>query len=118
MGRIWALVLLLGLISAPVFAQNVYIKGDSQAAKQAKALLEKYTTYKLSDHAAHPVLVVDQIGWSPDFESPATTAVKRTLTSPRGKILWRKTEPVGSRPAEAVIQDLLKDLAKAQPPIR
>jgi hypothetical protein len=37
------------------------------------------------------------------------------LISSRGDLLWSKTEPIGSRPKEAVIQDLLKDLAQDKP---
>ena len=60
-------------------------------------------------------LLVNEISWSPDFLSPVTVAIQMELISSRGDLLWSKTEPVSSRPKEAVIQDLLKDLALAKP---
>ena len=103
--------------SIPVLAQTVTVKGDSEAAQQARNDLQKYTSYRLADDA-HGVLVVDKITWSPDFLSPVSHAIQMTLFSPRGSILWQKTESVGSRPPDAVVADLLKDLAKARPDFR
>jgi hypothetical protein len=58
---------------------------------------------------------VNEISWGPDFLSPATAAISTELISSRGDLLWSKTEPIGSRPKEAVIQDLPKDLAQDKP---
>jgi len=105
------------LLSVPIWAQEVFIKGDNQAATQARSDLEKLTRYKSSLDATHAILVVDRESWSPDFLSPATVAVTMKLISLRGELLWSKTEPIGSRPENMVVQDLLKDLAKANPRI-
>lgn len=106
------------LLSMPLWAQEVFIKGDNHAAAQARIDLEKSTHYKSSLDAAHPILLVDQESWSPDFLSPATVAVTMKLISPRGELLWSKTEPIGSRPEKVVVQDLLQELARAKPRIR
>ena len=65
--------------------------------------------------AIDSTLLVNEISWSPDFLSPATVAMSTELISSRGDLLWSKTEPIGSRPKEAVIQDLLTDLAQDKP---
>jgi hypothetical protein len=82
---------------------------------QVRTDFEKYTHYRLSGDAINSTLLVNEISWSPDFLSPATVAIQMELISSRGDLLWSKTEPVSSRPKEAVIQDLLKDLALAKP---
>lgn len=103
------------LLSVPLWAQEVFIRGENEAAAQARTSLEKLTRYKSSLDATHAILVVDRESWSPDFLSPATVAVTMKLISLRGELLWSKTEPIGSRSEEVVVQDLLKDLAKANP---
>jgi hypothetical protein len=115
MGRIWALLLLPGLITIPAAGQSIFVKGRGQAAMAARAGLSKYTRYKLSDNADHTILEVRQETWSRTFLSPPTTAISMKLMSAKGRLLWSKTEPVGSRPDNAVVQDLLKDLARAKP---
>jgi hypothetical protein len=103
------------LLSTPLWAQEIFIRGDNQAAAQARVDLEKLTRYKSSLDDTHALLVVERESWSPDFLSPATVAVTMKLMTLRGKLLWSKTEPIGSRSESAVVQDLLKDLAKANP---
>ena len=116
MGRIRVVLLLLSLLWAlPLGAQEVFIRGENQAATQARMELEKLTRYKSSLDTTHAMLVVERESWSPDFLSPATVAVTMKLISMSGELLWSKTEPLGSRSEELVVQDLLKDLAKAKP---
>jgi len=103
------------LLAIPLCGEEVYVSGANQAAMQAKAYLEKYTRYRPSDDHINATLVVNEISWSPDFLSPATTAIHMDLISSRGDLLWSRTEPIGSRQRDAVIQDLLKDLAHAKP---
>jgi len=103
------------LLAWPLAAQEIFIRGDNPAATQAKLELEKLTRYKSSHDTTHALLVVERESWSPDFLSPATTAVTMKLISLRGELLWSKTEPLGSRSGNLVVQDLLKDLAKAKP---
>jgi hypothetical protein len=112
--RILFLLLSL-LLSMPLWAQEVFIKGDNQAAAQARIDLERLTRYKSSRDETHALLVVDRESWSPDFLSPATVAVTMELISLRGELLWSRTEPIGSRSEEVVVRDPLKDLAKANP---
>ena len=103
------------LLSIPLWGQEVFVRGDNQAAMQVRTDFEKYTHYRLSGDASNAILLVNEISWSPDFLSPATVAIQMELISSRGDLLWSKTEPVSSRPKEAVIQNLLKDLALAKP---
>ena len=103
------------LLAIPLWGQEVFVKGDNQAAMQVKTDLEKDTHYRLSGDAINSTLLVNELSWSPDFLSPATVAIEMELISSRGDLLWSKTEPVSSRPKDAVIQDLLKDLALAKP---
>ena len=103
------------LLSIPLWGQEVFVRGDNQAAMQVRTDFEKYTHYRLSGDAINSILLVNEISWSPDFLSAATVAIQMELISSRGDLLWSKTEPVSSRPKEAVIQDLLKDLAQAKP---
>ena len=103
------------LLSIPLWGQEVFVRGDNQAAMQVRTDFEKYTHYRLSDDASNASLLVSEISWSPDFLSHATVAIQMELISSRGDILWSKTEPIGSRPKETVSQDLLKDLAQAKP---
>jgi len=103
------------LLAIPLWGQEVFVRSDNQAAMQVRTDFEKYTHYRLSSDAINPTLLVNEISWSPDFLSPATVAIQMELISSRGDLLWSKTEPVSSRPKEAVIQDLLKDLALAKP---
>jgi hypothetical protein len=117
MQRIWVLLLLSGLISIPAAAQNVFVKGNGQAAMAARANLNKYTHYKLGNNANHTILEVRQEIWSQTLLSPPTTAISMKLFSAKGSLLWSKTESIGSRSDDAVVQDLLKDLAKAKPQI-
>jgi hypothetical protein len=108
-----ALLLSNLLLAMPLWAQEVFVKGNNQAAAQARLDLEKFTSYKITPHPPPLMLEVRQESWSPDFVSPVSTAVTMQLLSPRGELLWTKTEPIGSRSEESVVQDLLKDLAKA-----
>jgi hypothetical protein len=103
------------LLSIPLWGQEVFVRGDNQAAMQVRTDFEKYTHYRLAGDAINSTLLVNEISWSPDFLSPATVAIQLELISSRGDLLWSITEPVSSRPKEAVIQDLLKDLALAKP---
>ena len=103
------------LLSIPLWGQEVFVRGDNQAAMQVRTDFEKYTHYRLSGEAINSTLLVNELSWSPDFLSPATVAIEMELISSRGDLLWSKTEPVSSRPKDAVIQDLLKDLALAKP---
>jgi hypothetical protein len=103
------------LLAIPLWGQEVFVRGDNQAAMQVRTDFEKYTHYRLAGDAINSTLHVNEISWSPDFLSPATVAIQMELISSRGDLLWSKTEPVSSRPKEAVIQDLLKDLALAKP---
>ena len=114
MGRIWVLLFLSCLISIPAAGQNVFVKGKGQAAIAAKANLNKLTHYKLSNNADHTILEVRQETWSKTLLSPPTTAISMKLFSAKGRLLWSKTEPVGSHSEDAVVQDLLKALAKAR----
>jgi hypothetical protein len=116
--RCVAILLSSLFLSVPLCAQEVFIKGHNQAAAQARMELAKSTPYKSSLNAARTMLLVEQEGWSPDFLSPATLAVTMKLLSPRGELLWARTEPCGSRSEEVVVQDLLKQLAKAHPALR
>ena len=102
------------LLTIPLWGQEVFVKGDNQAAMQVRTDFEKYTHYRLSGDAINSTILVNEISWSPDFLSPATVAIQMELISSRGALLWSKTEPIGSRPTEAVSQDLLKDLAQAK----
>lgn len=117
MGRIWVVMMFLGLLSIPAYSQTVFVKGESPAATAAKASLSKYTPYKLSNDADHTILEVRQESWSRTFEGLPTTAISMTLLTSRGRLLWSKTEPVGTRSTDAVVQELLKELAKAKPKI-
>ncbi|MEJ2007624.1 MAG: hypothetical protein P8Z30_05595 [Acidobacteriota bacterium] len=117
MGRIWIGFVLLSLLSIPAYSQSVFVKGNNQAAKLAKADLRKDTGYKLGNNKDRTILEVRQETWSQTLQSQPTTAISMTLLTSKGRLLWSKTEPVGSRSAEAVIQDLLKQLAKAKPKI-
>ena len=110
-----AFLLLSLLLAIPLWGQEVFVSGDNQAAMQVRTDFEKDTHYRLSDDATNASLLVSEISWSPDFLSPATVAIQMELISSRGDLLWSKTEPVSSRPKDAVIQDLLKDLALAKP---
>jgi hypothetical protein len=101
------------LLAMPLWAQEVFITGDNQAAAEAKLDLEKFTNYKFTPHPPPLMLEVRQESWSPGFKTPATVAVTMKLLSPSGKLLWSKTEPIGSRSSELVVQDLLRELAKA-----
>jgi len=103
------------LLSIPLWGQEVFVRGHNQAAMQVRTDFEKYTHYRLTIDAINSTLLVKEISWSPDFLSPVTVAIQMELISSRGDLLWSKTEPVSSRPKEAVIQDLLKDLALAKP---
>ena len=99
------------LLAIPLWGQEVFVRGDNQAAMQVRTDFEKYTHYRLAGDAINSTLLVNEISWSPDFLSPATVAIEMELISSRGDLLWSKTEPFSSRPKEAVIQDLVKDLA-------
>ena len=110
----FAFLLLTLLMSIPLWGQEVFVSGDNPAAMQVRTDFEKYTHYLLAGDAINSTLLVNEISWSPDFLSPATVAIQMELISSRGDLLWSKTEPVSSRPKEAVIQDLLKDLALAK----
>jgi hypothetical protein len=114
MSRKWFLLLLPVLISIPAAGQSVFVKGSGPAAAAAKVNLGKYTGYKLSDNADHTTLVVRQETWSETFLDQPTTAISMKLFSARGRLLWSKTEPVGSRSESTVVQNLLKDLAKSK----
>jgi hypothetical protein len=102
-------------MSIPLLGQEVFVSGDNQAATQVRTNFEKNTHYRLSSEASNPILLVNELSWSPDFVSPVTVAIEMKLISSRGELLWSKTEPIGSRQKDAVIQDLLKDLAQAKP---
>jgi hypothetical protein len=117
MGRTWVVLMLFSLMSVPVYAQSVFVKGNSHSAILARADLAKDTHYKLSNDAGNSVLVVEQITWSQTLLSPVTTAVSMKLVSGNGRLLWSKTEPIGSSSEQSVVQDLLKDLAKAKPKV-
>ena len=93
------------LLAIPLCGQEVFVSGNNQSATQAKADFEKYTHYRLSGDASNATLLVNEISWSPDFLSPARVAIGMELISSRGDLLWSKTEPMGSRPKAAVIQD-------------
>ena len=110
-----AILLSCLLLSIPLRGQEVFIRDNNQAAVQARTSLEKFTRYKLSGDATHFTLLVEEQSWSPDLLSPATVAISMKLISPRGELLWGKTEPIGARSKEATIQDLLKELAEAKP---
>jgi hypothetical protein len=103
------------LLSIPLWGQEVFVRGDNQVAMQVRTDFEKYTHYRLAGDSINSALLVNEISWSPDFLSPATVAIQMELISSRGDLLWSKTAPVSSRPKEAVIQDLLKDLARDKP---
>lgn len=118
MGRVWIGFILLSLVSIPAYSQSVFIKGSGQAAMLAKADIKKDTSYKLSKSADQTILDVRQETWSQTFMSSPTTAISMKLLSAKGRLLWSKTEPVGSRTTEEIVQDLLKQLAKAKPKIR
>lgn len=115
MGRICVVFMFLSLVAIPAYAQRVYVKGSGHAATAARANLEKDTSYKLSRDVDHIVLLVKQETWSQNFLSPATTAISMKLMSANGRLLWSKTEPIGSRSAESVVEGLLRDLSKAKP---
>ena len=114
MGRGWVLFLLSGLSAIPVAGQNIFVKGSGQVVPAAKASLGKYPHYNLSDSADNLILEVRQETWPRTFLSPRTTAIGMKLMSGKGRLLWSKTESVGSRPDRAVVQDLLKDLARSK----
>ena len=103
------------LLSGPLCAQEVFVRGNNRAATQTRLDLEKLTRYKSGLDQTHALLVVERESWSPDFLSPASVAVTMKLISLRGELLWSRTEPVGSRSEEMVAEDLLRDLAKANP---
>lgn len=114
MSRIWVSLLLSGLIAIPAAGQSVFVKGSGQIAKAAKVSLIKYTHYKLSKNADHTILEVRQETWSRTFLGPRTTAISMKLISAKGKLLWSRTEPLGSRSDSIVVEDLLKELAKTR----
>jgi hypothetical protein len=114
--RIYIAILIASFfLAVPLSAQEVFVPGDNQAAQQTRSDLAKYTRYKSGSDIEHGTLFVTEISWSPDFLSPATKAVSMKLLSRKGRLLWEKTEPIGSRSEQAVVQDLLKELAKANP---
>jgi len=84
----------------------------------AKANLKKGTRYRPGKSEGRTILEVRQETWSRTFLSPPTTTVSMKLMSAKRKLFWSKTEPVDSRSAQAVVEDLLKNLAKAEPKIR
>ena len=114
MSRIWVSLLLSALIAIPAAGQSVFVTGSGQGSRAAKDSLSKYTHYKLSKYADHTILEVRQETWSRTLMGPRTTAISMKLISAKGRLLWSKTEPVGSRSDSAVVWDLLKDLAKAR----
>lgn len=118
MGRIWVGFILLCLLSIPAYSQSIFVEGNGQAAKLAKADLRKDTRYSPGKSEDRTILQVRQETWSRTLQSPPTNAISMKLMSAKGRLLWSKTEPVGSRSAQAVVQDLLKDLAKARPKVR
>jgi hypothetical protein len=114
MGKIWVLLLVAGLFAVPAAGQNIFVKGNGQAATAAKAGIRQYTYYNLSDSAHNLILEVRQETWSRTFLGPRTTAISMKLMSGKGRLLWSKIEPVGSRSEGVVVQDLLKDLARSK----
>lgn len=118
MGRIWVGFILLSLLSIPAYSQSVFVKGNGQAAMLAKADLKRDTRYRLGKSEDRTILEVRQETWSKTLMSPETTAISMKLMTSKGRLLWSKTEPMGSRSARAVVQDLMKDLAKARPKVR
>ena len=117
MGRISIGLILLSLLSIPAYSQNVFVKGKDNAAMLAKADLSKDTTYRPSNNKDRAILEVREETWSQTFLSKPTTAISMKLLTAKGRLLWSKTEPVGSKTDGQVVQDLLKDLAKAKPKI-
>ena len=115
--RIWVGLILLSLLSIPAYGQSVFVKGSGQAAALAKADLRKDIRYKPGNSEERTILEVRQETWSETFMSQPTTAISMTLLTAKGRPLWSKTEPVGSRSADTVVQDMLKELAKAKPKI-
>lgn len=107
-------ILCLSFFSISAFSQTVYVKGSSDAATVAKTSLNKYTQYRLSNNADHSVLVVREETWSQTLLSQPTTAISMRLISDKGRLLWSKTDPVGTYSVKSVVQDLLKQLAKAR----
>jgi hypothetical protein len=114
MSRIWVSLLVSALIAIPAAGQSVFVKCSGQSVRAAKDSLSKYTHYKLSKNADHTILEVRQETWSRTFLGPRTTAIIMKLVSAKGRLLWSRTEPVGSRSDSTVVQDLLKHLAKAR----
>ena len=117
MVRIWVGLILLTLLSIPAYGQSVFVKGSGQAAALTKADLRKDTSYKPGNSEDRTILEVRQETWSKTLLSPPTTAISMKLLSAKGRLLWSKTEPVGSRSTDTVVRELLKDLAKARPKI-
>jgi hypothetical protein len=117
MVRIWVGLILISLLSISAYGQSVFVKGGGQAAALTKADLRKDTSYKPGNSEDRTILEVRQETWSETLTSPPTTAISMKLLSAKGRLLWSKTEPVGSRSTDAVVQKLLKDLAKARPKI-
>jgi len=117
MVRIWVGIILLSLLSIPAYGKSIFVKGSGQAAALAKADLRKDTSYKPGNSEDRTILEVRQETWSETFMSRPTTAISMTLLTAKGRLLWSKTEPVGSRSAEAVVQDMLKELAKDKPKV-
>lgn len=117
MGRIWVGFILLSLVSIPAYSQSVFVKGKGQAAALTKADLRKDTSFMLGNSKDRTILEVRQETWSRTLTSPPTTAISMTLLTAKGRLLWSKTEPVGTRTPDAVVQDMLKELAKARPRI-
>jgi hypothetical protein len=101
------------LFSVPAWAQEIFVQGNSQAATQARNDLAKSTRFRASFDASHTILVVNRESWSEDFLSPVSVAISMKLISPKGELLWSKTEPVGSRSEAEVVQNLLQELANA-----
>lgn len=77
----------------PLWAQEVFIKGENQAAAQARLDLEKLTRYKSSLDATHALLVVDRESCSRGFLSRATVAVTMKLISLRGSCCGARPNP-------------------------
>jgi hypothetical protein len=117
MVRIWVGLILFSLLSIPAYGQSVFVKGSGRAAALTKAHLRKDTHYKPGNSEDRTILEVRQETWSETLTSPPTTAISMKLLSAKGRLLWSKTEPVGSRSTDAVVQDLLKDLGKVRPKI-
>jgi len=119
MPRIWKAVMVSSLLlPTSLWAQEVFVSGDNQAAAEVRKDLERTTRFRCSPSPANVMLLVETESWSPDFFSPAVVAVEMKLISPTGQLLWSRTEPIGSRSDDATVRDLLRDLGKAVPQIR